>query len=103
MGVPRFTTPVFTLTFSEPTLDLTQATGVYVTFKQATLLMTKTGDELDVEQKSIAVYMSQEETAKFCDGDVDIQANWVTGDGNRAASEIVTYQFTRQLLAKVLE
>lgn len=102
MGVPRYTTPTFTLTFTEPTLDLTQATGVFVTFKQATLLITKTGDELDVEPKSIAVYMSQEETAQFCDGGVDIQANWVTGDGNRAASEVVTFEFTRQLLPQVL-
>lgn len=102
MGVPRYTTPVFTLTFTEKTLDLTQATGVYVTFKQATLDITKTGDELEVAEKSIAVYMSQEETAQFCDGTVEIQANWVTGDGNRAASEIVTYDFTRQLLPVVI-
>jgi len=103
MGVPRFTTPVFTLTFTEPTLDLTQATGVYVTFKQATFVMTKTGDELDVAEKSIGVYMTQEETAKFQEGSVDIQANWVTGDGNRAASEIVSCDFTKQLLPQVIE
>ena len=45
MGVPRYTTPTFTLTFTEESLDLTQASGIYVTFKQATLLITKTGNE----------------------------------------------------------
>lgn len=103
MGVPRYTTPTFTLTFTEEALDLTQATGVFVTFRQATFKMTKTGDELVVAEKSIGVYMSQEETAKFCEGSVDIQANWITGDGNRAASEVVSYDFTPQLLPQVLE
>lgn len=102
MGVPRYTTPVFTLTFSEKELDLTQATGVYVTFKQAGKLVTVTGEDLTVEQKTISVGFSQEETAQFCVGDVEIQANWVTGDGNRAASEVVKYQFTEQLLQRVI-
>ena len=102
MSVPRYTTPTFTLTFTEPELDLTEATGVFVTFKQASLIVTKTGDELDVTEKSISVFMDQQETAQFCDGSVDIQANWTTGD-KRAASEIVSYEFSKQLLQEVIE
>lgn len=102
MGVPRYTTPVFTLTFSEQGLDLTQATGVYVTFKQGDKAITKSGNDLDVAEKTISVYFSQEESAEFYVGDVNIQANWVTGDGNRAASEVVKYQFTEQLLRQVI-
>lgn len=103
MGVPRYTTPVFTLTFSEKTLDLTQARDVFVTFVQADKAITKTGEDLDVTEKTIRVYFSQEDSAAFYVGDVNIQANWVTGDGNRAASEVVKYQFTEQLLKQVIE
>ena len=101
MGVPRYTTPVFTLTFSDQHLDLTEATDVFVTFKQAGKLMTVTGEDLTVEKKSIAVSFTQEETAEFCVGDVEIQANWMVA-GKRAASEIVNYQFTDQLLKQVI-
>ena len=102
MGVPRYTTPVFTLTFSEEHLDLTEATDVFVTFRQAGKAMTVTGEDLTVEKKTISVSFTQEETAEFCVGDVEIQANWVIS-GKRAASEIVKYQFTDQLLKQVIE
>ena len=102
MGVPRYTTPVFTLTFSEQALDLTQATDVFVTFKQADLLMTITGEDLTVTAKTISVSFTQEDTAQFFDGDVEIQANWVMDDGSRAASEVVLYQFTKQLFQEVI-
>ena len=102
MGVPRYTTPVFTLTFGEKDLDLTQATGVYVTFKQAGRVITITGSDLEVGEKTISVSFSQEETGRFCLGSVEIQANWITGN-KRAASEVVTYEFTEQLLQRVIE
>lgn len=101
MGVPRYTTPVFTLTFTEKDLDLTQASDVYVTFTQASTSITVTGESLDVEEKTISVSFSQEETARFCVGDVFIQANWLAS-GKRAASEVVTYEFTEQLLQRVI-
>lgn len=101
MGVPRYTTPTFTLTFTEHTLDLTQASEVFVTFKQASFLLTKTGEDLVVAEKTIGVYMTQEETGSFCVGDVDIQANWVSA-GKRIASEIVSFNFTQQLLQRVI-
>jgi hypothetical protein len=102
MGVPRYTTPVFTLTFTEKDLDLTQAEEVFVTFRQACKLMTVTGEDLTVGEKTIAVSFTQEETAEFCEGDVEIQANWIIA-GKRAASEKVTYQFTDNLLKRVIE
>lgn len=101
MSVPRYTTPTFTLEFSEQQLDLTEATGVFVTFKQASLIVTKTGSDLEVAQKSISVFMDQEETARFCEGDIEIQANWTTGD-RRAASEVVLYPISEQLLQQVI-
>lgn len=103
MGVPRYTTPVFTLTFTEEGLDFTTAKDVYVTFTQAFTSITKTGEDLELTEKTISLFMTQEETSGFGEGNVDIQANWLTVDGTRAASEIVTYPFTRQLLQRVVE
>ena len=55
MGLARYTTPTFTLTFTEDALDLTQAQNVYVTFRSGDVLMTKTGADLTIAEKSIGV------------------------------------------------
>jgi len=103
MSVPQYTTPTFTLTFTEQSLDLTQAQNVYVTFRSGMNVITKSGGDLTVEQKRISVYLSQNETAKFHVGDLEIQANWTTGNGGRVASEKVHYEITDQLLKRVVE
>ena len=112
MGVPRGTTPVFRLTFEEEEIDLTTARNVYVTFKAPVKLslyksidhvLTKTGDDLEVSEKEILVYLSQKETLLFPEGVIKIQANWTTPEGNRAASKVRLYSFTEQLLEKVVE
>lgn len=103
MSVPIGTTPTFTLTFSEQSgVDLTQAANVYVTFCSGTKTVTKTGDDLTIEQRSVGVMLSQEETLSFIPN-VAIQANWTTPDGKRIASEVVNYKFDPQLLMKVIE
>lgn len=103
MSVPQFTTPTFTLTFEDEGLDLTDAVNVYVTFSMAGLVITKTGEDLVIEPKSIDVYLSQRETAQFGVGSVEIQANWTSANGNRAASDIVRYTISKQLLRQVVE
>ena len=103
MSVPQYTTPTFTLTFTEQDLDLTQALNVYVTFKSGCHTLTKSGDALTVQAKSIGVHLSQRETANFRPGDIEIQANWITVLGNRAGSEVVRYPISKQLLMEVIE
>ena len=101
MGVPQYTTPTFTLTFTEQTLDLTQATHVYVTFGKGRNAITKTGEDLTVSAKEIQVKLSQQETARFL-GDVDVQANWILPSGDRVASEVATCTIDKQLLTVVI-
>ena len=103
MSVPSFTTPTFTFTFAEQGLDLTQARNVFVTFKSKGYAVTKTGADLTIAEKSITVSLSQNETSRFQVGEVEIQANWTTPGGGRAASEVVTYDISKQLLLKVIE
>ena len=100
MGVPLYTTPTFTLTFSEQGLDLTQAQNVYVTFRSDGCVITKTGEDITVAEKTVSVLLSQEETSRFSDV-VCIQVNWMAS-GKRIASEIEKYNMTGQLLTKVI-
>lgn len=102
MGIPKGTTPTFTLTFSDESLDLTQAAHVYVTFKNGTTI-TKADDDLTIAARQIDVYLSQAETLAFRQGATQIQVNWTYGDGSRAASEMVSFSFSNNLLDEVLE
>ena len=101
MSIPRGTTPTITLTFSEPSLDLTTADNVYVTIQCGALKITKTGADLEVQEKTISLCLTQEETLAIKEGKVQIQANW-TASGYRYASEVATQTFSKQLLNEVL-
>lgn len=101
MGVPQYTTPVFTLTFSDIAFDLREMSGVFVTFASTGNLLTKTGESLEIGENTITVRLKQEETAKLR-GEVSIQANWVDMEGHRAASEIVKQTITENLLKRVI-
>lgn len=103
MSVPQYTTPTFTLTFSEQELDLTEAKNVYVTFTSGEYELTKEDEDITVGEKSIEVYLSQEETGNFRRGEVEIQVNWTSPDGKRVASNVVTYPISKQLLKRVVE
>lgn len=104
MGVPQYTTPVFTLTFSDAGLDLTQATNVYVTFRSKEgETVTKSGEALTLTARSISVRLSQQDTGGLHMGHIKIQANWTDSEGHRTASEVVDYEITEQLLKQVVQ
>lgn len=102
MGVARATTPTFTLTFTEDGLDLTTASNVYVTFEQKDVNFTKQGADLDIEEKTIDVFLSQEETLQFQIGMVDVQVNWTMANGRRASSDVKQVEISKQLLRQVV-
>lgn len=103
MGIPRATTPTFSLVFTEEGLDLTTANNVYVTFEQGNINFTKSGEDLVIEEKQIDAYLSQAETLQFAVGMVDIQANWTMANGRRASSKVKQVNITKQLLRQVIE
>lgn len=85
------TTPTFTLTLPEE-VDLTQASNVYVTFtrKDKSILLNKTGSDLEIDANTVSIYLNQEETLKFPEGHILIQINWTYTEGTtvkRACSE----------------
>lgn len=103
MSVAQFTTPTFELTFTEPGLDFTAAHNVYVTFTSGACVLTKRSEDLTISQKTIGVYLNQKETGRFRPGEIAIQANWTTPEGDRAASKKVKVEIEDNLLKRVVE
>lgn len=108
MSIVKGTTPTFTFTFSEAGLDLTDAAHVYVTFSIRNVTVTKSDADLTVTENTVSCSLTQAETLQFITwdtlGDVPVatQVNWTYAGGLRAASEIQTVVFTRQLLNEVV-
>lgn len=99
----RGTTPTFTLTLNDNTIDLTQASNVYATFKQGDKVLTKSGEDLTVTAKTVEVYLNQEESLSFLAGSkVAIQLNWTYAQGQRACSTIATVDINNNLIGSVL-
>ena len=67
------------------TIDLTQASHVYVTFKQNKVLI-KMVDDCIVSEHQVEIYLSQEDTLMFERGAVEIQVNWTYATGQRGAT-----------------
>ena len=103
MSTARATTPTFRHVFSEASLDLTTAHHVYVTYRQGSRALTKTGADIEVEPKQVTVFLSQKETLMFRAGIVEAQINWTTAGGKRAASKIKGIELEENLLDKVVE
>lgn len=94
----RGTTPTFKLLLNDEEVDLTAAANIYATFKQGTVLITKTGEDLTVTEHEVDVYLNQEESLKFKEGDVlEVQLNWTYSDGKRACSNIIRVNVGRNL------
>ena len=98
----RGTTPTFRLILNDEYVDLTQALNVYVSFRQNDFLITKTGEDIDVSENEVDVYLSQRETLKFKPGNIEIQLNWTYLDGRRACSNIMVVQVGANLIGAVL-
>lgn len=100
------TTPSITLTLPD-TVDLGSASSVYVTFanKRGAKIMQKTGDDLQIDENVVVVYLTQEETLSLPTGRTLIQVNWTyieDGKTKRACTEIAEAVFKANLEAVVL-
>ncbi len=100
------TTPTFILTITEDSVDLTQASKIVVSFKQAAgnIDLRKSGDDIAVEAHQVSVYLTQEETLRFVSGKpIRIQINWVYQDRSRSATVIKTIAVSENLVQEVIE
>lgn len=102
----RGTTPTYSFIMPEG-VDLTLAQNVYVTFANVKdrVIFTKTGADLEVTASQVDVYLTQEETLSFPQGDVRVQLNWTYDQGGRtkrACSQKMTISTERNLIDRVL-
>ena len=102
MSVPIGTTPTFVFTLQSNDVDLTQAAHVYVDIKGAQVI-SKSDADLTVTEKTISVYLTQEETLSLGTGLIKFQANWTYTGGQRGGSAIGEYIFSDNLRREVLE
>ena len=103
----RGTTPTYTFNLPE-TVDLTEASKVYVTFAKMNeeIIYTKENADLDISAQSVGVYLSQEETLALPNGQVKVQLNWLYAEGNRtkrACSQKIVIQTQKNLIDEELE
>ena len=96
------------LALDDRTIDLNQASDVYVTLKQGGTLITITGAALDIDGYKVTAYMTQENSLKLKDkAAVQVQINWLYTDQeentiSRCATELATIPVGEQLLRRVL-
>ena len=105
----RGTTPTFTLTIADTSVDLGQAENIYFTLTQGSNAITKSGEDLEVGTRTVNVFLTQEESIDLIEGaGADIQLNWTyldpggSGIVRRAATKVKTIQITKQILRRVI-
>lgn len=105
----RGTTPTFTFTIKDDTVDLTEAQNVYVTIRQGSKEITKTGEDIEVAARTVNIFLEQEESIGLAETSAEVQINWTyldPTDGEtvrRAATKVKTIQIAKQLLKRVIE
>ena len=102
----RGTTPTYTFTLPD-TVDLTEATNIYVSFAKfnGEEIYRKTGSDLVVSEHSVDLYMTQAETLALPD-EVKIQLNWTYQEGTRAkraCSEIFSITTKKNLINEEIQ
>lgn len=103
------TTPTFTLKLKRTyDVDLTTVQNVYVTLKQGTNILTKSGLDINVvDSKTVTVTLTQQESLNFSlDKKIELQLNWTYSDQGmikRAATKIIEITLEKQLLTQVLQ
>lgn len=90
------------------TVDLSEATNVYVTIAQGSTSQTFTDERVEIAASGyeLTVGLTQEESLQFRRGNAEVQVNWLVSDGGsgyyRNATEVVAVQWSKQLLREVL-
>lgn len=83
----RGTTPVIEVNVTG--IQLSELENIYVTLRQDMQEITKTNDEIIIEEGNIMhIPLTQEDTLKFDNGSVRVQMRATTKDGHAVASNI---------------
>lgn len=97
----RGTTP--TLIFRIMAIDLTLCRSIIVTLQQRGHQPIEfSGEDLEIEEHQIRVYLTQEKSLRLAEGVCDVQVNVITNLGSRAAAPVKQIQIGKQLHSEVI-
>lgn len=105
----RGTTPTFTFTLKDKTIDLSQALTVIVTIKQSGKRIDISGERLTIDGYIVSLWLTQDESLKLTDGiPASVQINWTYADLNggsprRAATVPKCFMVDEQFHERVIE
>ena len=97
----RGTTPTLLLEL-ETDLSLDNLAELWVTFRTSTVEVTKTLEDVVIENKTIAVTLTQEETLKIYNGTCHVQVRFRTTDDLAYATTIADIDVGRILKEGVI-
>lgn len=97
----RGTTP--TLKIKVNGISLSELKNIYITLKQYNKVLTKTNNDLQMDEDIISVLLSQEETLMFGSGQVSVQIRATTVTGLAVASNIQSAPMNDILQEGVIE
>lgn len=96
------TTPTLIFTFPS-TFDVTDAEKVLVTIAaKGVPNIELTDEDIDVAEHSVSVWLSQEQTLSLPVGYAQAQINLLYADGQRAATNIVRFEWSQNLHNEVM-
>ena len=100
----RGTTPLVVFTVNSPTLDLAKMKQIWVTFKSVLYEKTYELDDLaiNVEEKTVTVQMTQEDTLAFRSGTIKTQIRFLDNNDIAYASNIKEVQLNDVLKEGVI-
>lgn len=98
------TTPTFVFTFS-PYFDFSDAEEIILTFSSNKVngILEKTKSELEIDESSISVTLTQQETLLLPVGRVYCQINFYFGSGIRMSTDMVAVNVDHNLHNKVIQ
>ena len=104
----QWTTPTITLTVSGvENLDLAEAEEVVVTLTQGNYQLQKTGNDLTIDENTVAFRLTEDESRRFqSDRSALCQVNWTYLNANgtltRAATNIISIAIGRQTYQEMM-
>lgn len=96
----RYSTPIIEI---ETDINLADLTALWVSFRQDSVILRKTKEQVKIEGTILKVRLSQEDTAMFkADNIVEVQIRWLTENGSASGSNIASVVFGRVLEEEVI-
>lgn len=97
----RGTTP--TLRFKVEGADFSEVATLYITLKQNTKFLEKHLEDTEIDDDTLIISLTQEETLQFQKGAIQAQVRFTNSDGKAYATNIISFMVDPILLDGKIE